>query len=163
MSTDRGVLSTQLYSDGRLHDLLYVDGGPSTTQTTGILRMQGQEVFRHAVVNIGGDRRLGARRRALPVADIDWIVPHQANQRILDGTARKLGICRRARDFDHRRARQHLGRLGAAGAGRRRSADGRIKRGDLCCWKPWAAASPGARRWSAGSRPPVLNSSALSL
>lgn len=91
-SNDRGVLSTELYSDGRLHDLLYVDGGPSSTQTTGFLRMQGPEVFKHAVVNTTAAIEQAARDGGITVADIDWIVPHQANQRILDATARRLGI-----------------------------------------------------------------------
>jgi 3-oxoacyl-[acyl-carrier-protein] synthase-3 len=91
-SDDRGVLNSKLYSDGRLHDLLYVDGGPSSTQTTGHLRMQGKEVFRHAVTNISASIVASAEAAGLKVSDIDWFVPHQANQRILDGTARKLGI-----------------------------------------------------------------------
>ena len=91
-SSDRGVLSTELYSDGRLHDLLYVDGGPSSTRTTGFLRMQGPEVFKHAVVNTTAAIEAAARDGGIAVNDIDWIVPHQANQRILDATARRLGI-----------------------------------------------------------------------
>ena len=91
-TADRGVLNTKLYSDGRLHDLLYVDGGPSSTQTTGFLRMQGKEVFRHAVTNISGAIQASADDAGITIDDIDWFVPHQANQRILDGTARKLGI-----------------------------------------------------------------------
>lgn len=89
---DQGVLNTKLYSDGRLHDMLFVDGGPSSTQTTGHLRMQGKEVFRHAVTNISSAITASAHAGGFEVADIDWFVPHQANQRILDGTARKLGI-----------------------------------------------------------------------
>jgi len=91
-SSDRGVLNTHLYSDGRLHDLLYVDGGPSTTQTTGYLRMQGRDVFRHAVINTVAAIEAAANASDVAVSDIDWIVPHQANQRILDATARRLGI-----------------------------------------------------------------------
>ena len=91
-STDRGVFNSKLFSDGRLHDLLYVDGGPSSTQTTGHLRMQGKEVFRHAVTNISAAIVASVEEAGLTIADIDWFVPHQANQRILDGTARKLGI-----------------------------------------------------------------------
>jgi len=91
-NSDRGVLNTKLYSDGRLHDLLYVDGGPSTTQTTGYLRMQGKEVFKLAVTNIAAAIEACAQEGGVSVSEIDWIVPHQANQRILDGTARKLGI-----------------------------------------------------------------------
>ena len=89
---DRGVLNTKLFSDGRLHDLLYVDGGPSLTRTTGHLRMKGKEVFRHAVTNISAAIEASAYEAGLAVSDIDWFVPHQANQRILDGTAKKLGI-----------------------------------------------------------------------
>ena len=91
-NADRGVLNTKLFSDGRLHDLLYVDGGPSSTQTTGHLRMKGKEVFKHAVTNISAAIEASAAEAGLSIADIDWFVPHQANQRILDGTARKLGI-----------------------------------------------------------------------
>ncbi len=89
---DEGVLNTKLFSDGRLRDLLYVDGGPSSTRTTGHLRMQGKEVFRHAVTNIAAAIVASVDAAGLKIEDIDWFVPHQANQRILDGTARKLGI-----------------------------------------------------------------------
>ncbi len=75
-----------------LHDLLYVDGGPSSTRTTGYLRMQGREVFRHAVTNIAASIEASTAEAGLAIADIDWFVPHQANQRILDGTAKRLGI-----------------------------------------------------------------------
>jgi 3-oxoacyl-[acyl-carrier-protein] synthase-3 len=91
-SADRGVLNTKLYSDGRLHDLLYTDGGVGSTGTAGHLRMHGREVFKHAVLNIATAMEQSAGEIGLKPADIDWIVPHQANQRILDGTARKLGI-----------------------------------------------------------------------
>jgi 3-oxoacyl-[acyl-carrier-protein] synthase-3 len=91
-NSDRGILNTRLFSDGRLHDMLYVDGGPSSTRTTGFLRMQGKEVFRHAVTNIAEAIEASADAAGIPVADIDWFVPHQANQRILDGTGKKLGI-----------------------------------------------------------------------
>jgi len=91
-NSDRGVLNTKLFSDGRLRELLYVDGGPSSTQTTGYLRMQGREVFRHAVTNISAAIEASVHAAGLTIADIDWFVPHQANQRILDGTARRLGI-----------------------------------------------------------------------
>jgi len=91
-AADRGVLNTRLFSDGRLHDLLYVDGGPSTTGTTGYLRMQGKEVFRHAVTNIAAAIEASAEAAGVPVAEIDWFIPHQANQRILDGTAKRLHI-----------------------------------------------------------------------
>jgi 3-oxoacyl-[acyl-carrier-protein] synthase-3 len=91
-NSDHGVLNTRIFSDGRLRDLLYVDGGPSTTQTTGHLRMMGKEVFRHAVTNISAAIESSVHAAGLEIDDIDWFVPHQANQRILDGTARKLGI-----------------------------------------------------------------------
>ncbi|MBF0323772.1 MAG: ketoacyl-ACP synthase III [Alphaproteobacteria bacterium] len=89
---DRGILSTHLHSDGRHHDLLYVDGGPSSTQTVGHLRMEGKEVFRHAVANLAQVVGEALDANGLAAADIDWVVPHQANRRILDGTARKLGL-----------------------------------------------------------------------
>lgn len=89
---DRGILTTHLHADGRQQKLLYVDGGPSSTQTTGHLRMVGREVFRHAVVNLAAVVKEALEATGLTADDIDWIVPHQANKRILDGTARKLGI-----------------------------------------------------------------------
>jgi 3-oxoacyl-[acyl-carrier-protein] synthase-3 len=89
---DRGILTTHLHSDGRHHDLLYVDGGPSATQTTGHLRMSGKEVFRHAVVNLAGVVEEALGKTGLRTEDIDWLVPHQANKRILDSTAKKLGL-----------------------------------------------------------------------
>jgi 3-oxoacyl-[acyl-carrier-protein] synthase III len=91
-NADQGVLNTKLFSDGRLHDMLYTDGGVSSTQTTGKLRMQGREVFKHAVTNIAAAITASAEASHIPLQDIDWFVPHQANQRILDGTAKKLGI-----------------------------------------------------------------------
>lgn len=89
---DRGVLSTHLHSDGRLHDLLYVDGGPSSTGEVGFLRMEGKEVFRHAVVKMAEVTVEALKANDLTAGDIDWFVPHQANKRIIDGTAKKLGI-----------------------------------------------------------------------
>lgn len=89
---DRGVLSSKLHSDGRYNDLLYVDGGVSSTQTTGLLRMKGREVFRHAVVNLTAVVFEVLEDCAMTSDDINWIVPHQANKRILDGTARKLKV-----------------------------------------------------------------------
>jgi 3-oxoacyl-[acyl-carrier-protein] synthase-3 len=91
-TADRGVLSTHLHSDGRLHDLLYVDGGPSSTGEVGYLRMEGKEVFRHAVVKMAEVTEEALEANGLTASDIDWFVPHQANKRIIDGTARKLGI-----------------------------------------------------------------------
>ena len=91
-SADRGVLSTHLHSDGRLHDLLYVDGGPSSTGQVGHLRMEGREVFKHAVTKMSEVTIEALEATGLHADDIDWFVPHQANRRIIDGTARKLGI-----------------------------------------------------------------------
>jgi 3-oxoacyl-[acyl-carrier-protein] synthase-3 len=91
-NSDQGVLNTRLFSDGRLHDYLYTDGGPGSTGTTGHLRMAGKEVFKHAVSNIAAAITASADASGVAIADIDWFVPHQANQRILDGTARKLDI-----------------------------------------------------------------------
>lgn len=88
----RGILAAKLHADGRHNQLLYVDGGPSTTQTVGKLRMKGQEVFRHAVVNLAAVLREVMAEAGLDPADIDWLVPHQANARILDATARKLKL-----------------------------------------------------------------------
>ncbi|MES2045688.1 MAG: beta-ketoacyl-ACP synthase III [Pseudomonadota bacterium] len=90
--SERGVLATRLHADGRHNELLYVDGGPSTTGTVGKVRMKGREVFRHAVVNLASvlSETLGAA--GLTAADVDWVVPHQANARILDATAKKLGL-----------------------------------------------------------------------
>jgi 3-oxoacyl-[acyl-carrier-protein] synthase-3 len=89
---ERGVLSTHLHSDGKLYDILYVDGGPSTTGSSGFLRMEGKEVFRHAVHRLAEvvDEALNAN--GLKGADLDWLVPHQANRRIIDGMGRKLGL-----------------------------------------------------------------------
>jgi 3-oxoacyl-[acyl-carrier-protein] synthase-3 len=90
--TGRGILSTQLHADGRHNDLLYVDGGPSTTGTVGKLRMKGREVFRHAVVNLAAVMGESLTLAGLAADQVDWVVPHQANARILDATARKLGL-----------------------------------------------------------------------
>ena len=87
-----GILGTRLHADGAQHDLLYVDGGPSTTQTVGHVRMKGPEVFRHAVVNLADVLKEVLEDTGISVDQIDWVVPHQANKRILDATARKLGI-----------------------------------------------------------------------
>jgi 3-oxoacyl-[acyl-carrier-protein] synthase III len=88
----RGALATRLHADGRHNQLLYVDGGPSTTGTVGKLRMQGREVFRHAVTNLTNVLREVLDDAGIDAADIDWVVPHQANARIIDATARKLGL-----------------------------------------------------------------------
>lgn len=88
---DRGILATDLNSDGRYKDLLYVDGGVST-QNTGHLRMQGNQVFRHAVEKLAKTANTALERAELTTADVDWIVPHQANIRIIQGTAKKMGL-----------------------------------------------------------------------
>lgn len=89
---ERGVISTFLRTDGRMHDLLYVDGGPSETGTIGKVRMVGNAVFRQAVEHISGAMLEACARAGVSIDAVDWFVPHQANQRILDGVARKLGI-----------------------------------------------------------------------
>src|SRR5205823_7016628 len=90
--TDSGILATRLHADGRHNDLLFVDGGPSTTGTVGKLRMKGREVFRHAVVNLAQVMNEVLEIAGLNADDVDWVVPHQANARILDATAKKLGL-----------------------------------------------------------------------
>ncbi len=90
--TDRGILATCLRSDGRYRDKLYVDGGPSSTGTVGHLRMDGPEVFRHAVTKISEVIGTTLDQAGYKASDIDWFVPHQANKRILDGAAKKLGL-----------------------------------------------------------------------
>jgi 3-oxoacyl-[acyl-carrier-protein] synthase-3 len=90
--TDRGIIATCLRSDGRYRDKLYVDGGPSSTGTVGHVRMDGPEVFRHAVSKISEVIGTTLAQAGYEAADVDWFVPHQANKRILDGAARKLGL-----------------------------------------------------------------------
>ncbi|WP_260483287.1 beta-ketoacyl-ACP synthase III [Sphingomicrobium flavum] len=87
-----GILATRLHAAGHHNELLYVDGGPSTTQTVGHLRMRGREVFRHAVVNLAEVLNEVMEAAGMTAADIDWVVPHQANARILDATAKKLSL-----------------------------------------------------------------------
>lgn len=91
-TADQGILASRLHSDGSKYELLYVDGGPSSTQTVGHLQMEGREVFRHAVTNLASVIREVLDDTGISEEQIDWLVPHQANQRILDGTARKFGI-----------------------------------------------------------------------
>jgi len=92
VTQDRGILGFSLKADGSKRDLLYVDGGPSSTGSVGHLRMQGNQVFRHAVVNISEAVFAAAETAGIAVADVDWFIPHQANQRILDGVAKRIGI-----------------------------------------------------------------------
>ena len=125
-----GVLATKLHADGRHNDLLFVDGGPSTTGTVGKLRMKGREVFRHAVVNLADVLSEVLSDAGLSSADVDWVVPHQANARILDATARKLGL---SPDKVVVTVDQHANTSAASVplAFDVAVRDGRIKRGDL--------------------------------
>ncbi|VBB69010.1 3-oxoacyl-[acyl-carrier-protein] synthase, KASIII [invertebrate metagenome] len=91
-SQDHGILSAHIHTDGRYYDLLYVDGGPSSGPATGFLRMIGKDVFRYAIVHLANVVNEALAANHLTLSDIDWLVPHQANRRILDGTARKLGL-----------------------------------------------------------------------
>ncbi len=113
---DRGILSTIIRSDGRYEDLLYVDGGPGSTKTVGHLRMNGREVFRHAVQKISGVIEETLVATGYAADEIDLFVPHQANKRILDGIAKKLGVAPDKIVVTLEQARQHLGRLDPAGA-----------------------------------------------
>jgi 3-oxoacyl-[acyl-carrier-protein] synthase-3 len=127
---DRGILTSHLRSDGRYKDKLYVDGGPSSTGTVGHLRMEGREVFRHAVAMITDVVEDAFAATGYSATDIDWFVPHQANQRIIDGSAHKLGIAPEkivttvAKHGNTSAASIPLALAVAVG-------DGRIKRGDL--------------------------------
>ena len=91
-STSPGILSTHLHSDGRYNDMLYVDGGPSSSSVVGHVKMEGKEVFRHAVINLAKVVEEALTANNLTAADVDWVVPHQANRRIIEGTARKLNF-----------------------------------------------------------------------
>ncbi|WP_265530652.1 beta-ketoacyl-ACP synthase III [Sphingomicrobium marinum] len=127
---DAGILTTKLHAQGKHNNLLYVDGGPSTTQTVGHLRMKGREVFRHAVVNLAEVLEETLGEVGLSNSDIDWVVPHQANQRILDATAKKLGLPREKVIIT---VDQHANTSAASVplAFDVAVRDGRIKRGDL--------------------------------
>ncbi|MBW6505762.1 MAG: ketoacyl-ACP synthase III [Rhodobacteraceae bacterium] len=129
-AADRGILATDLHSDGRHRDLLYVDGGPSATGTAGHLRMQGNAVFRHAIEKLAATAEAALEKAGLTEGDIDWIVPHQANIRIIEGTAKRMQV-----SMDHVVVTvQDHGNTSAASiplalsVGRDR---GQIKRGDL--------------------------------
>ena len=129
-STDRGVLATRLRSDGRYKDKLYVDGGPSSTGTAGYLRMEGRDVFRHAVAGTTDAVEAVFRETGYTTADVDWFVPHQANKRIIDGSAHRLGIAPEkviATVERHGNTSAASIPLALAAA----IADGRIKTGDL--------------------------------
>ncbi len=128
--TDRGVLASRLHSDGRYRDMLYVDGGPSSTRTTGYLRMKGREVFRHAVENLASVVGEVLDEAGFEAREIDWVVPHQANRRILESTAKKLGL---AMDQVVVTVDQHANTSAASVPLALDAAvkDGRIKPGDL--------------------------------
>ncbi|PTD22121.1 beta-ketoacyl-ACP synthase III [Sphingomonas fennica] len=143
---DAGVLSVALHADGRHNQLLYVDGGPSTTQTVGKLRMKGPEVFKHAVVNLAAVLGETLAKAGLSVADVDWVVPHQANRRILDATARKLHL---APEKVIVTVDQHANTSAASVPLAFDTAvrDGRIKRGDLLVFE----AMGGGFTWGAAA------------
>ena len=128
--SDRGMLTAHLHSDGRYRDKLYVDGGPSSTQTVGHVRMIGKDVFRHAVVNIADVITEALDATGYTIDDIDWFVPHQANRRILEGTAKRIGL-------PLEKVVMTVGQHGNTSAASVPLAldtalkDGRIKRGDL--------------------------------
>jgi 3-oxoacyl-[acyl-carrier-protein] synthase-3 len=127
---DRGVKGIHLRSDGRYRDLLYVDGGPSTTQTVGHLRMVGNQVFKHAVGKISDSVKAAAADAGLAVSEIDWFVPHQANQRILNAVAERLGLDEHkviSTVADHGNTSAASVPLALAVA----TEDGRVKPGDL--------------------------------
>jgi 3-oxoacyl-[acyl-carrier-protein] synthase-3 len=148
-TADRGVLSTHLHSDGRQHDLLYANGGPSLNQVAGVVKMEGQEVFRHAVTRLSSVLQEALDANGLSVREVDWLVPHQANKRILDSTAKKLGLPpeRMVVTVD-RHANTSAASIPLALA--TAADDGRIKQGDLVLMEAmgagftWAAA---AVRW----------------
>lgn len=148
-SADRGILATDLNSDGRYADLLYVDGGPSSTGAAGVVRMAGQEVFRHAVLKLAETGTAALARAGLAPGEVDWIVPHQANLRIIARTAHKLDV---AMDRVIVTVQDH-GNTSAASIPLAMSvanADGRFRAGDLLLMEAiggglaWGAA---AMRW----------------
>ena len=91
-SNDRGILSCDLQSNGKFNDILYVDGGVSSTQTTGVLKMQGREVFKHAVTKLASSGEFALKKAGLTAEDVTWVVPHQANLRIIKSTTQKMGV-----------------------------------------------------------------------
>lgn len=129
-NSERGILASKLHADGRHYDLLYVDGGPSTTGTTGKVRMKGREVFRHAVTNLASVMNEALEAAGVAATEVDWVVPHQANIRILEATAKKLGL---SDDQLVITVDRHANTSAASVPLALDSAvrDGRIKRGDL--------------------------------
>ena len=141
----QGILSTHIHSNGSTRDLLYVDGGPSSTQTVGHVRMVGREVFRHAVTNLANIVGETLDAHGLHSDDLDWLVPHQANKRILDSTARKLGM---SADRVVVTVDRHANTSAASIPLALDEAvkDGRIKRGDLVLME----AMGGGLTWGSG-------------
>jgi 3-oxoacyl-[acyl-carrier-protein] synthase III len=144
-SEDHGVLSTHLHTDGRQRDVLYVDGGPSSTGTTGHVRMEGKEVFKHAVSKLGGVIEEALIANGLTSDDVDWLVPHQANRRIIDAMAKRMKlpsgkvVCCIERHANTSAASVPLALTEAVG-------DGRVKEGDLVLFE----AIGGGLAWGAG-------------
>ncbi len=147
--SDRGILSTDLNSDGQYNDLLYVDGGPSSTQTSGVVRMAGQEVFKHAVIKLAETAEKAMEKAGVAADDVTWMVPHQANLRIIKSTAQKMGlpmdrVIVTVQDHGNTSAASIPLALSVA------AASGQIKRGDLLLTEAiggglaWGAA---ALRW----------------
>jgi 3-oxoacyl-[acyl-carrier-protein] synthase-3 len=129
-AADRGVLSTHVYSDGRHHDALYVDGGPSSTRTTGVVHMEGREVYRHAVVRMAEAIDAALEANDLTPGDIDWLVPHQANLRIIESMGHRLNLPRdRVVVTVDRHANTSAASIPLALC--EAVADGRIRQGDL--------------------------------
>ncbi|MBS3960570.1 MAG: ketoacyl-ACP synthase III [Sandarakinorhabdus sp.] len=128
---DRGILAARLHADGRHGDLLFVDGGPGSTGTVGKLRMKGREVFRHAVQNLASVTEEVLAEAGFRAADLDWVIPHQANARILEATARKLGL---PMDKVVMTVDRHANTSAASVPLALDAAvrDGRVKPGDLC-------------------------------
>lgn len=127
---DRGVMAVKLHSDGGYNDLLYVDGGPSTTQTAGVLRMEGRKVFQHAVMKLAAVAHEAMEEVGATADDVTWMVPHQANIRIIEATAKKTGLPMEKVIVTV----QNHGNTSAASiplALSEAAAEGRIKRGDL--------------------------------
>ncbi len=154
---DGGVITTHLRSDGRGRDKLYVDGGPSTTGTTGHLRMEGREVFRHAVGMVAGVVTDAFAAAGIGPEELDWFVPHQANRRIIDASAVKLGIAAEQGRNNRAASRQHVGRLDPA-----RSRDGLRGRADPA--RPTRDAGGDGGRLHMGKRAaPLVRSRSINL
>lgn len=144
-NSGRGILSTHIHSDGSNYDILYVDGGPSSTQTVGHVRMNGREVFRHAVNNLAAVVDEALEANSLGRSDLNWLVPHQANRRIIESTARKLGM---STDQVVLTVDKHANTSAASIPLALDTAvkDGRIQRGDLVLLE----AMGGGLTWGAG-------------